>query len=63
VGLETPRAILGHANGDITTHYSAPEVAELLTAVSKIEAGETAPVLTLLRANDMGQTRTRKQIA
>jgi integrase len=35
VGLETRRAILGHANGDITTHYSAAEVAELIAAVKQ----------------------------
>jgi len=34
---------LGHANGDITTHYSAAEVAELIAAVRKIEGGESAP--------------------
>ena len=64
VGLETRRAILGHANGDITTHYSAAEVAELIAAVSKIEGGESAPVLTLIRASEMGQNRgTKKQAA
>src|SRR5215831_4978760 len=58
------RAILGHANGDITTHYSAAEVAELIAAVSKIEGGESAPVMTLIRASDMGQNRgTKKQAA
>jgi hypothetical protein len=35
---------------DITTHYSAPGDAELLTAVSKIEAGESAAALNLIRA-------------
>ncbi len=32
VSLETRKALLGHANGDITTHYSAPELSELLDA-------------------------------
>ena len=64
VALETRRAILGHANGDITTHYSAAEVAELIAAVNKIEGGESAPVLTLIRASDMGQNRgTKKEAA
>jgi integrase len=36
VPLETRKALLGHANGDITTHYSAAELSELLTAVGKI---------------------------
>ena len=33
VPLETRKALLGHANGDITTHYSAAELNELLDAV------------------------------
>ena len=28
--LETRKVLLGHKSGDITTHYSAPEIAELL---------------------------------
>ena len=34
--LETRKVLLGHRNGDITTHYSAPELEELLTAVNKV---------------------------
>ncbi len=64
VGLETRRAILGHANGDITTHYSAAEVEELIAAVKKIEGGESAPALTLIRVSNMGQNwGTKKQAA
>jgi len=48
----------------LTSHYSAAEVAGLIAAVSKIEGGESAPVLTLIRARDMGQNRgTKKQAA
>jgi integrase len=36
VPLETRKALLGHANGDITTHYSAAELDELLSAVEMI---------------------------
>jgi hypothetical protein len=36
VPLETRKALLGHANGDITTHYSAAELNELKKAVEKI---------------------------
>ena len=36
VPLETRKALLGHAIGDITTHYSAAELAELITAAEKI---------------------------
>jgi hypothetical protein len=34
----------------ISQRTTAPEVAELLTAVSKIEAGESAAALNLIRA-------------
>jgi integrase len=51
VPLETRKALLGHANGDITTHYSAAELAELLNAAEKIvERGMMqSPILTVVR--------------
>ena len=36
VPLETSKALLGHRNGDITSHYSAPEMEELLEAANKM---------------------------
>ena len=36
IPLETRKALLGHAHSDITTHYSAAELSELLEAVDKI---------------------------
>ena len=36
VSFETRKVLLGHKNGEITTHYSAPELAELIGAVSRI---------------------------
>jgi len=36
VSLETRKTLLHHKNGDITTHYSPAEVAELLTASEKV---------------------------
>lgn len=36
VSLETRRVLLGHKNGDITTHYSAPELQELVDAVERV---------------------------
>ncbi len=36
VPLETRKVLLGHRNGDITTHYSAPELEELLEAANKV---------------------------
>jgi hypothetical protein len=52
VPLETRKTLLGHANGDITTHYSAAELNELKKAVEKIVDQRVAqtPTLTLLRS-------------
>lgn len=36
VALETRKTLLGHANGDITTHYSAAELGELINACDTI---------------------------
>ena len=36
IPLETRKALLGHAVGDITTHYSAAELGELLKAAEAI---------------------------
>jgi integrase len=36
VPLETRKALLGHSNGDITTHYSAAELNELIHAAESI---------------------------
>ena len=50
VPLETRKLLLGHTNGDITTHYSAAELGELLDAVQKIVDRKVAqsPTLTLV---------------
>ncbi len=34
VPVEMRKVLLGHRNGDITTHYSAPELEELLEATN-----------------------------
>lgn len=51
VPLETRKALLGHANGDITTHYSAAELQELLDAAESIVDRGIAqsPTLTVVR--------------
>lgn len=36
VSVETRKSLLGHANGDITSHYSAAELGELLEASERI---------------------------
>ena len=41
--------LLGHQNGDITRHYSAAELRELIEAVQKIDAGRETPLITVLR--------------
>ena len=48
---ETRKALLGHAYGDITTHYSAAELQELVTAVEKILNRNIAqtPTLTVVK--------------
>ena len=46
---ETRKVLLGHKNGDITTHYSAAELAELITAVNRIDRSLETPAITLLR--------------
>lgn len=45
VSNETRQDILGHKNGNIATHYSAAELAELLATVRRIESGVSAPLL------------------
>jgi hypothetical protein len=36
VPLETRKELLGHKSGDIITHYSAPEIAELVEAANRV---------------------------
>jgi integrase len=51
VPLETRKVLLGHRNGDITTHYSAPELEELLAAANKVceEKSGKSPALVMLK--------------
>jgi integrase len=54
VSKETRAVLLGHRSDDITTHYSAPELQELIEAMERI-AGPTSrksPALTVLRARE-----------
>ncbi len=51
VPLETRKVLLGHKNGDITTHYSAPELQELIEAAERVcgqDFGKTS-AMTLLK--------------
>ncbi len=51
IPLETRKVLLGHKNGDITTHYSAPELVELVRAAEQIAdmGSGKMPAVTLLR--------------
>lgn len=51
VPVETRKVLPGHRNGDITTHYSAPELEELLEAANRVcdsKSGKT-PALVVLK--------------
>lgn len=53
VSLETRKVLLGHTTGDITTHYSAAEIGELIEAVEKVcDNGISMPTLTLIKASE-----------
>lgn len=53
VAVETRKALLGHRNGDITTHYSAAEVNELLIA-AELAVRRTTEAPTLRVVREMG---------
>ena len=51
VPLETRKVMLGHRNDDIMSHYSAPEIEELLEAANRVCAVQSrkSPAMTLLK--------------
>ena len=51
VPVETRKVLLGHKNGDITTHYSAPELEELIEGANRVCDGKTGktPALVVLK--------------
>ena len=51
VSQETRKVLLGHRNGDITSHYSAPEIEELLEAANRVCAVQSrkSHAMTLLK--------------
>lgn len=52
VPLETRKVLLGHTNGDITTHYSMPEIEELFDAMERIaddKSGKSRATMILKR--------------
>ena len=62
VSNETRKALLGHADGDITTHYSAAELQELVTAVEKILNCNIAQTLTLTVVKRTAEKAWRKNL-
>ncbi|WP_244657244.1 tyrosine-type recombinase/integrase [Pseudomonas sp. CFBP 13719] len=47
---EDRKALLGHKNGSITSHYSAAELDQLITAANKVSVTDSrAPALTILK--------------
>jgi integrase len=51
VSFEDRQDLLGHKNGNITTEYSAPELASLIEASNRVcgEKSRKTPALTLIR--------------
>jgi hypothetical protein len=56
VPLETRKVLLGHKSGDITTHYSGPELEELIEAANRVCGGGSrkSPALVVLRKRTAG---------
>ena len=66
VALETRKALLGHANGDITTHYSAAELDELINAGEMIvdrgiAQSPTLMLVTKNTKNNVGKVSEEKR--
>lgn len=50
VTLEDRKALLGHKNGSVTSHYSTAELEQLIDAANKVSATDSrGPALTILR--------------
>ncbi len=62
VPLETRKVLLGHASGDITTHYSAAEIGELMAAAELItDRGRTrGPTLMIVQKTGKVSAKCRK---
>lgn len=59
VSLVTRKALLGHANGDITTHYSATELTKLLEAAERIANRSIAQTPTLALVRNVGKNGSK----
>lgn len=63
VSKETRSDILGHTTGDQTSHYSIPEIAELIDAVEKIaqESSSSTPILSLFEHGRSRKSHEREK--
>ena len=63
MSLETRKALFGHSNGDITTHYSAAEIEELREASERIVRRDVAqmPALFLVKNGNVGKVSANKK--
>jgi integrase len=54
---ETRKVLLGHRTGDITTHYSAPELEELIEAANRVceDKSGKSPALVILKLKNAAQ--------
>ena len=52
VPLETRKVLLGHKTGDITSHYSAPELAELIRAANAVLKAQESTLLRVVTKQD-----------
>jgi len=57
VPLETRRVLLGHKTGDITSHYSAPELSELIRAANAVLKAQESTLLRVVTRQDQGVER------
>lgn len=55
VPLQTRKVLLGHTNGDITTHYSAAQLQALVNAAEKALDSRKNPETNRLHANSFGK--------
>ena len=65
VPLETRKVLLGHRKGDITSHYSAPELAELLEAANRVcldKSGKTPALVVLKQKNGFRELDNRLNV-
>lgn len=57
VSFEDRQDLLGHKSGRITIHYSVAELQNLIEAANKVCEGKSGPVLTLLKASIIAESR------